>query len=129
LLPVKTVTIAYLVSRPAPHPLPLTRLPFERHVFRVTAAVTLVRPEADQDLHLVLSDGTRTMIAEAPAVSCTGRATIIARRQMAKARAAVRLCSKATVTGVAFFDFDHGQTGLARNAIELHPILGFVCNA
>ena len=27
--------------------------------------------------------------------------------------------------GVAFFDFDHGQTGVAPNAIELHPILGF----
>ena len=40
--------------------------PFERHVFRVTAAVTLIRPESDKDLHLVLSDGRRTMIAETP---------------------------------------------------------------
>jgi len=24
-------------------------------------------------------------------------------------------------------DFDHGQTGVAPNAIELHPILGFTC--
>jgi micrococcal nuclease len=31
------------------------------------------------------------------------------------------------VTGVAFFDFEHGQTGVAPNAIELHPILGFRC--
>jgi len=29
--------------------------------------------------------------------------------------------------GVAFFDFPHGQTGVAPNAIELHPILGFRC--
>jgi hypothetical protein len=29
--------------------------------------------------------------------------------------------------GVAFFDFDHGQTGVAPNAIELHPILRFAC--
>ena len=28
-----------------------------------------------------------------------------------------------TVTGVAFFDFDHGQIGRAKNVIELHPIL------
>ena len=28
---------------------------------------------------------------------------------------------------VAFFDFKHGQTGVAPNAIELHPILGFAC--
>jgi integrase len=26
--------------------------------------------------------------------------------------------------GVAFWDFKHGQTGVAPNAIELHPILG-----
>ena len=28
-----------------------------------------------------------------------------------------------TVRGVGFFDFNHGQTGVAANAIELHPIL------
>jgi hypothetical protein len=31
------------------------------------------------------------------------------------------------VTGVAFFDFLHGQTGAAPNGIELHPILRFRC--
>jgi hypothetical protein len=36
---------------------------------------------------------------------------------------------RARVTGVAFFDFKHGQTGVAPNAIELHPILGFTCLA
>ena len=42
---------------------------------------------------------------------------------MQTARASLRLCSKARVTGVAFFDFKHGQTGVAPNAIELHPVL------
>jgi hypothetical protein len=46
---------------------------------------------------------------------------------MSRARSAVRLCSNAAITGVAFFDFKHGQTGVAPNAIELHPILGFRC--
>jgi hypothetical protein len=129
LLPVQTVSIAYLVTRPAPHPLPVTRLPFERHVFRVTAAITLDRPEADSDLHLVLNDGTRTLIAESPSPSCTTGATPLRRRQMAQARARARLCAKARVTGVAFFDFKHGQTGVAPNAIELHPVLAFRCLA
>jgi len=129
LLPVDTVTIAYLDSRPQPFSLPSTRLPFERHVFRVNTAVTLVRREADQDFHLVLSDGRHTMIAESPAVSCSGRTTLAYRRQMSRARAAVRVCSKATVTGVGFFDDYHGQTGVAPNAIELHPILSFVCKS
>ena len=127
LLPVREARIAYLVSRPAPHPLPDTRLPFERHVFRVTAAVTLVRAEDDSDLHLVLSDGTRTMIAESPSPACTARATPTRRRQMAQARQRVSLCIRAVVTGVAFFDFKHGQTGVAPNAIELHPVLAFHC--
>jgi hypothetical protein len=127
LLPAKRVTLAYLVSRPAPASLPRTRLPFERHIFRVTAAVTLVRGEDDGDLHVILSDGRRTMITESPSPSCTKSATPARRRQMAQARAAVRVCAKATITGVAFFDFKHGQTGVAPNAIELHPILAFAC--
>jgi hypothetical protein len=128
LLPVRSVTIAYLDSRPAPSSLPLTRLPFEHHVFRVHAAVSLVRSEADSDLHVVLSDGQRTMIAEAPSTSCTSGATPARRAQMSRARAAVRDCAAATVTGVAFFDYFHGQTGVAPNAIELHPILDFSCD-
>jgi hypothetical protein len=127
LLPVRDVTIAYLVSRPAPRSLPVTRLPFERHIFRVKAAVMLVRPEDDEDTHLVLSDGTRTMIAESASPSCTTGATRVRRRQMAQARRFVRLCRRALVTGVAFFDFRHGQTGVAPNAIELHPVLAFRC--
>jgi hypothetical protein len=39
----------------------------------------------------------------------------------------VRLCLEARGVGVAFWDFFHHQTGVARNAIELHPILGFAC--
>lgn len=69
------------------------------------------------------------MIAEAPLPSCAPNATVLRRRQMATVRAAVRLCAAATITGVAFFDFDHGQTGVAPNAIELHPILAFRCAA
>ncbi|MBZ5602731.1 MAG: hypothetical protein LAO79_10530 [Acidobacteriia bacterium] len=33
-----------------------------------------------------------------------------------------KIGSKATITGVGFFDSSHGQTGVAPNAIELHPI-------
>jgi hypothetical protein len=80
------VTLAYLVTRPAPASLPLTRLPYERHVFQVRAAVTLVRQEADSDLHLVLADHGRTMIAESPAAPCTTGATAPRRRQMEAAR-------------------------------------------
>jgi hypothetical protein len=128
LLPRAVTTIHFLVTRPAPPTLPSTRLPFERHVFSVTAAVTLVRQEQDGDLHLVLQAGADHMIAEAPSPSCDSRATPLRRKQMSTARGGVRVCAHAQVTGVAFFDFDHGQTGVAPNAIELHPILAFRCS-
>lgn len=51
---VQATTVAHLVNLPAPASQPDTRLPFERHVFRVVARVVLVRQEADSDLHLVL---------------------------------------------------------------------------
>ena len=127
LLPARKTTIHFLITRPAPSRLPATRLPFEHHVFTVTAAVVLVRPEGDFDLHVVLQSGRDHMITEAPSPSCDRQATPYRRRQMRAARNHVRLCARARVTGVAFFDFDHGQTGVAPNAIELHPILGFTC--
>jgi hypothetical protein len=48
------------------------------------------------------------------------------RQAMALARG-LDVCALARITGVAFFDCKHGQTGVAPNAIELHPILGFHC--
>jgi hypothetical protein len=127
LLSAVRTTVRFLVTRRAPADLPSTRLPFERHIFTVTAAVVLVRPEADSDLHLLLRAGGNEMIAEAPSPACDSKATPLRRRQMSSARAAASICARAVVTGVAFFDFDHGQTGVAPNAIELHPILGFRC--
>jgi hypothetical protein len=127
LLPARASTVSHLVSLPRPRSVPGTRLPFERQIFSVVAAVTLVRSEADSDLHLVLQSGAKHMIAESPSSSCTRRATATRRRQMATARGAVRLCPRARVVGVAFWDYYHGQTGVAPNAIELHPILGFAC--
>jgi hypothetical protein len=129
LLPARATTLAYLTQRPRPAYLPPTRLPFERRVFSVVARVTLVRLEDDSDFHLVLYQGTRHMIAETPARFCTARATPLRRRQMAAARRRVRLCRRARVVGVVFWDFFHGQTGVAPNAIELHPLLGFACLA
>ena len=68
------------------------------------------------------------LIAEAPnAPLCTPRASALRKRQMRRARRAARICGRARVTGVVFWDYFHGQTGVAPNAIELHPVLGFAC--
>ena len=110
LIRAKASTIANLTGLPRPTLFPTTRLPNERHIYSVLASVTLVRSEADQDLHLVLQDGPAHMIAESPTVlACTAKATAYRRKQMADARKVVRVCSKARIVGVAFWNFNHGQ--------------------
>jgi hypothetical protein len=128
LLPARATTVASLTRlRRPPYLPPRRRLLAERRIYSVIAAVTLDRTEADLDHHLVLRSGARTMIAETPSALCTAGATAIRRRQMVAARRAGRVCARARIVGVAFFDYKHGQTGAAPNGIELHPILGFAC--
>ena len=127
LLPARATTVAHLTRLPTPRFLPAKRrLASERRIYSVVASVTL-KPEADLDYHLVLRSGGRTMIAEAPSGLCTSGATAARRKQMLAARKAVRECARARVAGVGFFDYRHGQTGVAPNGIELHPVLGFAC--
>src|SRR6266540_6528723 len=111
----------------------------ERRTYRIRARLVEAKLEDDEDFHLVVADPhhrSRTMIVEFPSANCTRHS--IKRKQMRRARAAfVRACGypsssyftrvrgRGTITGVGFFDFDHGQTGIAPNAIELHPVLSF----
>ena len=129
LLRARASTVAHLVSIPRPAHVPSTRLASERRVYSLVASATMIREEADQDLHIVLQQGTRHLIAEAPnAPFCTANATAYRKRQMRTARSKVRpFCARARVVGVAFWDYYHGQTGVAPNVIELHPILGYSC--
>lgn len=95
-------------------------MPFERPIFTVVARVTLDRTEADLDHHLVLlrlaDDDRRDAL-----VPLHKGAKALRRKQMNAARNVAGICAKARVVGVAFFDYKHGQTGVAPNAIELHP--------
>jgi hypothetical protein len=128
LLRARKGTVAGLSSLPRPKPAPTKRIPFERRIYSVEAAVTHVLSEDDQDLHVVLEDGPAHMVAESPnAPFCTVNATAYRKRQMAAAREKVRLCSHARIVGVAFWDRPHRVTGRAPNSIELHPILDFAC--
>src|SRR5436305_4422040 len=63
LRPARLTTVRFLVTRHPPAQLP-TRLPFERNMFTVVAAVTGIRAEDDGDLHLLLRAGGAQMIAE-----------------------------------------------------------------
>jgi hypothetical protein len=129
-------TIGYLRSLPAPAQLPpRNRLrPVETTMWSVDASLLRYRMEPDSDYHLVLADSSgHTMIAESPAPQCIGvspflPAIRVVRRafttRFAPTKVWQRLRLAVSVTGVGFFDFKHGQSGVAPNAIELHPVLG-----
>jgi hypothetical protein len=116
--------------------------PVELQVFRVKALLTGYRHESDRDFHLVLADPTdvkATMVAEIPDPQCNRVCESKQVGQIAAARASflARFGTGATqrslgkldppvpvvVTGVGFWDLFHGQTGMAPNGLELHPIM------
>jgi hypothetical protein len=116
--------------------------PTELTVFRVTAVAMLAKREADHDIHLVIANPdnpSETMIVEFPDVACSGAAGSAYQDTMKSARAQfdalfgepgsshfTDLQSVVQITGVGFFDFLHGQTGVAPNGIELHPVLSII---
>jgi len=117
------------------------RFPQEQSVYRVSALVIGDKQETDSDFHIVLADpanASTTLIAEIPSGSCTAvkrrRFFNDLRAQFAKdfgkpAQGRLRKLAQpvaACVTGVGFFDFLHGQDGVAPNGFELHPVLSIV---
>jgi hypothetical protein len=129
-------TIAALGALTAPGTLPANNRiqPTETTVYRLQATLTEYKLEADSDYHLVLSDGSgHTMIAEIPDPACVGTTSPLA-TSISKSRAEFdakytpttsfqTANVPVTVTGVGFFDFLHGQPGVAPNGIELHAVL------
>jgi hypothetical protein len=113
----------------------------ETTTYRMRARLLKFKFEDDRDIHLVVgvpSSPKKTMIVEFPDPTCPGAKDSPKKARMASARSAlINSCGKppsasskfrdlkgtATVTGVGFFDIIHGQTGVAPNGIELHPVL------
>jgi hypothetical protein len=133
---VRPATVRYLGSLRANPGGQDSRGPLETRVFRVQARLVGVKRESDSDYHLILSEGGATMIAEMPLTACTSGAQH--RYAMSTARAELERAVGGPVgeswihpglpvhvAGVLFFDFPHGQSGHARNYVELHPVTGF----
>jgi len=138
---VTPTTIANLVALSAPSNKPESNRvqPTETTLFVLGATLTEYTLEDDSDYHLVLSDPAgKTMIAEIPSPNCIGSlspfaAGIASARPEFDARFTASTDFKTAdiqvkVTGVGFFDFVHGQTGVAPNGIELHPVLDIIFN-
>jgi hypothetical protein len=118
----------------APPLIPTDRVgPTETTTFKLSAALIYIKAESDSDLHLVIEDGQgNTMIAESPSPSCATGSLVLKQIESVRAAILARFPSipsgaipnvGVTLTGVGFFDLLHGQTGVAPNGIELHPLL------
>jgi len=121
------------IAKPASLPADSRISPTELEVFWVNATMIGYKKEKDQDYHIVIEYKSNTMIVEIPDPSCVG-STSPFRSKIIKARntfdssfdatTTYKTCKVPTsITGVGFFDFIHGQTGVAPNGIELHPVL------
>lgn len=139
--PVKKATVSQLLALQAPPKAQLlkaetTRFLPEASIYQVEVLILGFKQETDSDFHIVISDPQnpgKTMISEIPSGSC---ADIYAQvftdlqkqfvNEVGKPTPKYRKLLtpiKATFTGPAFFDFLHGQTGVAANGIELHPLI------
>lgn len=135
----QTSSVSSLRELKAPATLPKDRRvgPAEIETYVIRAQVRETKLEDDGDIHVVLATPGRpqkTIIVELPNVECS-KATQSWQDAMVSARQAfigicglpelrLKPCSaQVEVTGVGFFDFIHGQTGVAPNGIELHPVL------
>jgi hypothetical protein len=112
----------------------------EFHTFRIRARPIQVKLQDDEDIRLVVSipDMPRKkMIVEFPKPICVESA--FKRNKIGDARSKLlqncgrvsesswsRLAGSITLVGVGFWGERHGQTGIAPNGIELHPVLNIV---
>ncbi|HKV91501.1 MAG TPA: hypothetical protein VJW20_03015 [Candidatus Angelobacter sp.] len=136
-----STTIASMRALPAPSPIPSNNRvsPTETTEWVINATLTEYKLESDSDYHLVLADASgNTMIVEIPSPTCVGAGSpFFAGIQNARSQFDAKFTTTTSfqtanipvqIKGVGMFDFLHGQTGVAPNGIELHPVLNVVFN-
>ncbi|HVT58568.1 MAG TPA: hypothetical protein VHR45_09220 [Thermoanaerobaculia bacterium] len=138
-------SVPQLIAQPAPAKLPPTsRVPFEKTLVKVRALLIGWKVESgpgkDRDFHIVIADPqdkTKQMIVEVPSPTCKGvcSSTFLSHFTQNQSLVLKTLGQPlpnfqplakpwlVEITGPAFFDFDHGQIGLAPNCIEIHPVI------
>lgn len=132
----KNATVEQLTALPVPSGFNpnAKRLPPELQTYTVKARLLKFKEESDSDVHLVIAGNSgRTMIAEIPDPGCASgsrvqtqiddtRKAFVARFGQ-PGRTWQSVNQTVFLTGVLFFDLPHHQTGVAPNAVELHPVL------
>lgn len=138
-------TVNFMISQPVPKNFSTgndtTRYaPVEITSYRIRATLVGWTTESDHDFHLVIADlnsPSHTMIVEPPDATCSDACASNFGNYYTSVRAKLTNCFGqapsgftnlpagvvADLTGVGFFDALHGQTGVAPNGVELHPLL------
>lgn len=132
-------TLAALTALAPPNPIPDNKRvqPTETTLWVINATLKQYQKQADSDYHLLLVDGAgHQMIAEIPSPTCLPSGSpFVAGVTRARTQFDAKFTAGSTlksanvpvqITGVGFFDYLAGQTGVAPNGIELHPILDIV---
>lgn len=121
-------------TRPASIPSNSRVSPRETTQYSLSGTLKKYKRESDSDYHLVIQDGAgRQMIIELPNINCVGGGSPF-RSGISNARAQFdakltatstmkNVTAPVTIRGIGFWDFLHGQTGVAPNGIEVHPVL------
>ena len=112
------------------------RLKSERTVYELIGYVTSFKLEDDRDYHVVIEDPEteETMVVEILDPDCPGIESTSRYETFKEVRDWFKKLFKPTssfktkrvkvkLTGVGFFDFIHGQRGMAPNGREIHPVL------
>jgi hypothetical protein len=139
---VKT-TIADEIALPQPTlEMQTPRMKCETVVNQVECYIDGYKLETDKDVHIVISDDNgNTMIAEIPNPDCKEVKGSSQYEKIKNVRDWFEQTfspkakyhkntdkAKYTFTGITFMDKIHGQTGVADNGVEIHPVLDIVPN-
>jgi len=137
---VKT-TIANEIAIPMPTlGMQTPRLKDEMEVNQIECFIDGYKLEADRDVHIVISDEQgNTMIAEIPNPNCKEVKGCSQYKKIKEVRDWFdstfgpktkyhknKTKTKYTFIGITFMDKIHGQTGVADNGVELHPVLDII---
>lgn len=124
--------------RPSDLPIDGRTEPVELRTYTMKAVLVEYKLETDHDFHIVIADpqdSKKTFIAEIvdPTCSRVCQSTQLAKLKAVREKFVKQLGEPSSefkkagipivITGVGFFDFRHGQRGVAPNAFELHPVL------
>lgn len=136
---IDTSTVHEQVSLPSPFKKG-ARLDSETKIYSIDCFIIGYKKEGnDKDIHIIIEDinTDETMVAEIPSYECfeiqkTSRLELFKELQEWFIKNIGQPTSKfvylekhipVTITGVGFFDFNHGQIGMAENGREIHPVL------